>query len=370
MENVPVQKNRIEHAKTSERISLAGYFQRKRSFFALFLICCALLVAAFAISYIWADGGADWIGGDPPPLLEGDGESRAPSNAETEPQTDAPTETESLGETQTDAPTEGETSGDGSTRTPIRTVELSAGAGVTYINNESIYLPNAERLLEADVSSPYTEEPLVLVLHTHTSEGYVEDGCAWIEGEVGDATYTTDASASVLAAGRVLCDTLRAKGIGAIHCTTSHDAKGQRGAYAASAESVRFFLSLYPSIRYVIDLHRDAILDADGAYLRAVSESTEGACAQVMAVVGSDGNGTPCENWEGNLSLALRLRQLLNEGGGSICRPVTLRNSSYNQELSPYSLLLEIGTGGNSVKEAERAAKLVGEALVTLILGT
>ena len=365
MKNYPALKKYLKDTEISEGISLRGYFRAKRSFFALFLICCALLVAAFAISYIWADGGSAWLGGDLPPTAS-EGESETSGNVASEASTESATETADTEGIATDAPTQSEPNGEG---IPIRTVELSKGVSVTYINNESIHSPDAERLLAADVSSAYTDAPLVLVLHTHTSEGYVPEGSEWIEGVEVEATYTSDASQSVLAAGRVLCDTLRSAGIGAIHCTTVHDADGQRGAYAASAESVRFFLSLYPSIRYVIDLHRDVILDTDGAYLRTVSDSAQGeACAQVKAVVGSDGSGTPCPNWEGNLSLALQLRRVLNKSGESICRPVTLRNSSYNQELGHYSLLLEIGTGANSVAEAERTARLVGEALASLIL--
>lgn len=360
-----MQSDRIECAAGGERISLEGYFQKRRSFFALFLIACALLVGAFALTYLWADGGDNWLGGGTPPLesnAESDDAGTEASPSETERESDTASETDAARETE--EATDGSPAG-----TPIRTVELSRGAALTYINNESVHLPNAEALLARDVSSPPSEEPLVLILHTHTSEGYASGEQPWIEGVLGETTYTSDGERSVLAAGRALSDTLRACGVGTIHCTTVHDGDGLRGAYASSAESVRFFLSLYPSIRYVIDLHRDAILDADGAYLRTVSELPEGECAQVMAVVGSDGSGTPCDNWEGNLALALQLRRALNGEVGSVCRPVTLRNSSYNQELGAYALLLEIGTGGNSVSEAERTARLVGRALARLILG-
>jgi stage II sporulation protein P len=119
----------------------------------------------------------------------------------------------------------------------------------------------------------------------------------------------------------------------------------------------------------VIDLHRDSIIDRDGAYVRAAVGDGEEAYAQVMAVVGSDGNGAPNENWEKNLALALRLRCELNGQVADLCRPPVLRNASYNQELSPYSLLLEVGTGANCVEEAERTARLIGAALAEIIAG-
>ena len=89
--------------------------------------------------------------------------------------------------------------------------------------------------------------------------------------------------------------------------------------------------------------------------------------AQVMAVVGSDGNGTEHPNWERNLALAECLRAALNKEVSGLCRPSILRNASYNQELAPYSLLLEIGTGANSVEEAKRSASLVGKVLSDLL---
>lgn len=364
MKNFPVRSDRVERTESREQISLQGYFQRRKSFFALFLIACAVLVAAFAAAYVWADGGEGWRDGG---TLFGD-TVREPAeetpSAEESVAEGEKTEVQGTAESESREPETDVTEGG----TPIRTEELAVGAALSSITNESVHSPDIVALLEREVSSPYTEEPLVLIVHTHTSEGYLREKSEVLFGDLGEATYTLDAERSVVAVGRVLSETLRGHGVSAVHCTTVHDADGMRGAYAASAESVRFFLSLYPSIRYVIDLHRDAVLDADGAYVRAVSDTADGACAQILPVVGSDGNGTEHGRWEDNLALSLQLRRALNGEEGSVCRPVILRNASYNQELAPYSLLLEIGTGGNCIREAELAARLVGEALAELIL--
>jgi stage II sporulation protein P len=146
-----------------------------------------------------------------------------------------------------------------------------------------------------------------------------------------------------------------------------HDLPTLGGAYDRSAESVKYYLKEYPSIRYVIDLHRDAILNETGELLRAVWGENEEKIAQVMAVVGTDANGTDFPHWENNLAFALQLRAVLNADGKGICRPIFLRNASFHQELAPCSILLEIGTSGNSVDEAKRAAELVGDALAILI---
>jgi stage II sporulation protein P len=171
----------------------------------------------------------------------------------------------------------------------------------------------------------------------------------------------------MLALGRELADLLNGKGIPTLHCTVDHTGDGGsvQGAYERSAESVKGYLKQYPSIQLVIDLHRDAVLTSEGAYVRSAARGEE-QTAQVMAVVGSDANGTAC-NWEGNFALAMLLRQKLNQSCEGIARPVYLRRSSFNQELAPYSLLLEIGTGANTLEEAKRTVQRVGDALAEII---
>ena len=173
----------------------------------------------------------------------------------------------------------------------------------------------------------------------------------------------------MLAVGKAFIAGLNKKGITAIHCTVMHDEAGLSGSYERAAQSIRFFREHYPSIRYVVDLHRDAILTTDGEYVRAVTEVEGKSVAQILPVVGSDAGGWEHDAWEGNLSLALQLRQMLNQNSNALCRPVMIKRSTYNQEMAPYAILLEIGTGANSIDEAIAAATLAGEAFAKVILG-
>ena len=342
-----------------ERVELSGYYGYRKRFFAFFLICCAVFVAGFALSAIFA---VDYTHLDvketAPPFI---GEVNTDMIEDGVAGTEIVSGTEGgFGNGDTPAspiPEEG---------IPILTLTLSAeDADRICINNESVKSPALEEIMKTDVSYSVGEAPLVLILHTHTTEGYTEAGAKYISGNPGEFTYTEDPSRSVVAVGKALYETLSRSGIPTVHCRTVHDKEGHSGAYVSAEESIRFFLSHYPSIRYVIDLHRDAIITQEGAYVRSAVDSEE-PYAQIMTVVGSDGNGTPCP-WERNLSLSLRLRKKLNEEIAGICRPPVLRNASYNQEFSYASLLLEIGTGANSVEEAVRSARLVGEVLAELI---
>ena len=77
--------------------------------------------------------------------------------------------------------------------------------------------------------------------------------------------------------------------------------------------------------------------------------------------------GSGYAGYESNLIFALKLRGLLNGEYEALSRPVCLRESQYNQSLAEVSLLLEIGTSGNTMTEAKRSAALTAEAVAELI---
>ncbi len=343
-----------------DRIILPPRGKRRTRLLAMLLICLGLIPAAFAVLGVWMhQGGEEWLRGFGSFL----GEETSADQGTSAPCEDTPTTAPATPNVPEELPVpEG--------AIPIRDMDLSAlHLGAAYFHNETLLSPNIPALEELDVGSDVGKEPLVLILHTHASEGYRVGQNRYFEGVIGDLTYSENAEENVLSAGKALCDTLNQNGIGAIHCTVMHDADGYGNAYAAALKSVRFYLTHYPSIRYVIDVHRDAVTDTEGNYVRSLASIEGEDCAQVMAVVGSPDGGEACPNWEGNLALALQLRTKLNADGTKLCRPVSLRNHTYNQEIAPYSLLLEIGTGANTPKEAQRAAVLVGEALAELIRG-
>ena len=86
-----------------------------------------------------------------------------------------------------------------------------------------------------------------------------------------------------------------------------------------------------------------------------------------MVVVGTDRSGWPHPNWQENMSLAVKLQALLQRQCDGICRPICIRNSSYNQEFSPGALLLEMGTAGDTRQNALAAAELLAQALIQLL---
>ncbi len=356
-----MEKHPVKHSlpDQGEKILLGTTFYAKYRFFAVFLLCCGILLAAFSVSAIW-------LGQDGWDMLHGLGSQfggDSESLKETVDTSEAPTVNQ--GESGSEPPATEIPEG----ATPILSLNLSyLSLGREYIHNETPYNPDVNALLGMDLSADVLAgAPTVLVIHTHTSEAYLPSNAQFIEGSIGDATYSRDQTNNILAIGAVFCETLNKKGITAIHCTVMHDNPTLGGSYERAEKTIAEYLKRYPTISYVVDLHRDAISTADGEFVRSVAESELTPTAQVMAVVGSNGNGTPFDHWEENLALALQLRERLNANGASVCRPITLRNASYNQEMARHSLLLEIGTAANSVEEAARAAKMAAEALAAIL---
>lgn len=256
---------------------------------------------------------------------------------------------------------------------PIIPMDLSLTSyGDKYINNSTGYSPALEYLLNKQLFVGNTnagfspDKPRVLVLHTHSTEAYSEKDAVSCES-FDEYGRSNDKSENVVAVGKLISDELNRQGIWSVHCTVMHDSTQYKDSYANAAETIKKYLEKYPSIELVIDVHRDAVIKSSGEVVKAVTEVDGKEAAQVMCVVGTDFGGEECLRWEDNLSLALKLRSALNGSYENICRPVTLKSSTYNQEFSKYSILLEIGTSGNSLEEAKISAGLVAQAIADLL---
>lgn len=206
--------------------------------------------------------------------------------------------------------------------------------------------------------------PQVLIIHTHTSEAYTP---APEQDYVETAAFRTlDANYSVVRVGEELARTLEAHGVGVIHDTTVNDDPVYEGAYERSFDCIEAQLAAHPSIDIVLDIHRDALEDADGNALpRRVQVAGED-CAQLMLVVGTDEGGLYHPNWRENLSFALKLQALLNRDYPGLCRDLSLRRERFNQQFTPCSLLVEVGAAGNTLDEALRAARCLADAIAQI----
>ena len=248
--------------------------------------------------------------------------------------------------------------------------DLSAKDACEVKNSTSFDLDMAEVAAAAKLrpAEEVTDEPLVLIVHTHGTEAFSEEGSVCY-GDGYNEPRSTDTAKNVVAVGRALCEALNKAGIPTLQCETMHDRESYIAAYERSAETVARYLEKYPSIRYVLDVHRDSLIRGDRTKLRPVTLYDGKPCAQLMMLVGSDEKGAGSYDWMGNLTLAEGIQQHLVADTLGVARPLCLRGASYNQQLAAHGLLVEIGSCGNSLSEAKNAARAFAAAFAKVLGG-
>ena len=172
--------------------------------------------------------------------------------------------------------------------------------------------------------------------------------------------------------GEEMKEVFESHGLKVLHDTSLYDYPSYTGSYERSLEGVRNYLERYPSIKLVLDVHRDALIADNGDIYKAVTTVDGEKVAQVMMVIGSDDGGLDHPRWQENLALAIRVQRKLLDIDPSLPRPITLRSSRFNQQATNGSLLVEIGCHGNTLQEAIAGAKLYAQAAseVFLTLGS
>ena len=240
--------------------------------------------------------------------------------------------------------------------------------GRVYISNSTNHELSVSELQKPFAASLGEEGPQVLILHTHGSEAYTpgpetEGGVVWSGN-----CRTTDYRYNVVKVGDEMADVLGEAGVSVLHDRTLYDYPNYTGAYDRALASIRRYLERYPSIRFVLDVHRDAIEDGQGNQYKVVSEvEGAGVPAQMSLVIGSDGSGLEHPSWLENLRLAAAVQEDVLERYPTLMRPVLLRNSRYNQHATTGSLLLEVGAAGNSPEEAVLAGRLFAERFAAVL---
>ncbi len=255
-------------------------------------------------------------------------------------------------------------------------VEKQYGTGNATDTWENITVRNTTSSHGIDIASSVAKpaslsieniaEPLVLIFHTHTTECYELLDRNWYAADY--ITRIDDPARNMVRVGDAICEELTKAGIGVIHDTEIHDAK-YTGAYDRSRESIEAIMAENPSIQVVIDVHRDAIQQQDGTRIKPVATINGKKSAQIMIIAGcEDGKVTNFPTWEQNLTFALQLQQTAETKYPGLMRPILFSARKYNMDITPCSVLLEMGSDSNTLEEAVYAGRLIGTALAELLL--
>ena len=239
--------------------------------------------------------------------------------------------------------------------------------GSGYIKNDTRHDDEAVlTILEQEWATRFDNvaEPQVLIVHTHATESY-----ELYDREIYDTRNTwrsTDNANNMVAVGDAMTAVLAQNGIGVLHDTTQHDYPSYNGSYERSAQTIQEYLEEYPSIKVVLDLHRDAIQRED-AIVKPVVDIGGAKAAQIMIIAACDDGTMDIPNWRENLRFAALFQDYMEQYFPQLTKPAFFCYRKYNMDLTPGSLLLEFGSNANTLEEAVYAAQLAGQALNALI---
>lgn len=235
------------------------------------------------------------------------------------------------------------------------------------VNNQTS-IPNETLLSEsrcgADFTIEDTDDPLVLIYHTHTTESfepYVRDFY--------DANFnyrTTDETKNMVMVGDAIQAELEAQGIGVVHARTIHDYPSYNGSYDRSRETILPILEEYPSIKVVLDIHRDAV-SGEGVIYQPFVEVDGKEASQIMIISGCDDGTLGMPDFMKNFHFACRLQERLENDYAGFTRPILFDYRKYNQDLTTGSLLIEVGSHGNTLEQSQYAGQLIGSSLGRLL---
>lgn len=238
-----------------------------------------------------------------------------------------------------------------------------------YAIDSTTYAPegllDAGNFMNMDLSIDLQgEEPKVLIYHTHSQEAFADSR----PGEWQD---------TVVGLGETLKNNLETRyGISVLHLTDTFDVidgvTDRSAAYTYAEQRVWEVLEEYPSIKVVIDLHRDGVAEST----RLVTEIDGKETAQLMLLNGlcrTAANG-PIEYLQNpylteNLAFSFKIQAKAAQYYPDLMRRIYLRSYQYNLHILPRSLLVECGAQTNTVEEVQNAMPLLADLLYLVLSG-
>lgn len=238
--------------------------------------------------------------------------------------------------------------------------------GGLKIKNQTSYQTDIGKLLKNGTDITLAADKMqILIIHTHSSEAYTQSGADLYDPS--DINRTEDTKYNIVRVGDELEQIFRAAGLNVIHDRNIYDYPSYTGSYNRSGQAIENYLTEYPDIQIVLDIHRDS-LGEKGIIYKTVAEENGKCASQVMLLVGTDESGLEHDNWQSNLALAMYLQNAVSGAHPTLMRPVMLVPQRYNQHLTSGSLIVEVGSDGNTLQEALYAVRLFGEAAAPALL--
>jgi stage II sporulation protein P len=188
------------------------------------------------------------------------------------------------------------------------------------------------------------EKPTIAVYHTHSDESYVpSDGKESIEGTGG-----------IYDVGAAFVTKLESMGFGVDYNKENHNPHDVN-AYNRSRKTAASLMKKTPTA--IIDIHRDAV---PANVYQANVKGQE--VTKVKLVVGRTN-----PNMKTNMEFAKNIKAVMDKNAPGLSGGIFIGKGSYNQELSPRAMLIEVGAHTNSKTAAENGVKMFAEILPSVL---
>ncbi len=230
-----------------------------------------------------------------------------------------------------------------------------------FSNIETDYYDYDESKSEyvADPNPVKVDEPIVYLYNTHQLEEYDMT-----------ATYDYSVKPNVLIASYIMRENLNNLGINTIVETNNvkeylnNHNMNYNDSYHATEYFARTAKEKYPSIKYLIDIHRDGV-GKDATYV----EINDKPYARILLVTGME--HTKKEN---NTGFAEKLNEIIEEKYDGLSRGILKKTEEpiygvYNPNLDGKSVLIEVGGTENKIEEVNNTMEALAECLSILIKG-
>ncbi|MDR7867630.1 MAG: stage II sporulation protein P [Sporomusaceae bacterium] len=192
--------------------------------------------------------------------------------------------------------------------------------------------------LQAPAQTP--PEQLIAVYYTHNDESYIPtDGTATIKGNGG-----------IFSVGGAFAQRLIELGYAVENDQTRHDPH-DANAYQRSRRTFKRLLEQGPAASF--DIHRDS------APASAYQITVNGQPATKMLLV----VGRQNQNRQTTMNYAKKIKAAVDSKHEGLVRGIFIAHGNYNQDLSPRTMLVEMGTQYNSREAAERTAALFADVV-------
>lgn len=206
--------------------------------------------------------------------------------------------------------------------------------------------PGRQRRAEPDRRETDRPHGLVGIYHTHNGESYVPT----------TGTHSTEGAGDIHQVGEAFARALEKAGVAVIHDETLHLPHDDE-AYSRSRVTAVNLLRREPTA--IFDVHRDAT--PPEVYRARVAGMD---VTKIALVVGRQN-----PQFAVNRQYALSLKRIVDKVHPGLIAGVLFLDGNFNQDLSPFNLLIEVGAHTNSRAEAERAVTLFAEAVAFYFFG-